>query len=70
MKHVERGITESEAERETVWPTANSDKGSAMPVYDPTKPLNFKFKLLQEYNEQYEKLKSTGEIQKYRENIE
>lgn len=68
MKHVERGITPSEAERESVWPTAKTEEEKL--TFDPSKPMNFKFKLLQEYYEQYEVLKQTGDIQKYRENIE
>lgn len=44
MKHVERGITEGEAEREQVWPSPKSD--NALYSYDPSKPLQFKFKIL------------------------
>ncbi|KAL4437911.1 hypothetical protein ABPG74_001082 [Tetrahymena malaccensis] len=68
MKHVERGITESEAEREQVWPSPK--KQDTQVTYDPSKPPQFKFKILQDYYEQYEKLKENGEIQKYRENIQ
>lgn len=67
MKHVERGITESEAERENVWPTPQVE--NSLYAYDPSKPLQFKFKILQDYYDQYEKLKETGDIEKYRENI-
>jgi len=69
MTHVERGITASEEEKEQVWPTVKKEDTSLY-TFDPAKPLNFKFKILQDYYEKYEQLKTNGEIAKYRENIE
>jgi large subunit ribosomal protein L4 len=34
-------------------------------VYDPTKPLDLKFKVLQDYQEQFTKLKSEGKLEGY-----
>lgn len=35
-------------------------KKDEMPKYDPTKPLDFKFKVLEDYLKDYEKKKSEG----------
>ncbi|KAM3134439.1 hypothetical protein pb186bvf_013418 [Paramecium bursaria] len=39
------------------------------PVYDPTKPLELKFRVLQEYLQDFEKLKQSGELSKYIQNM-
>lgn len=38
-------------------------------VYDPTKPLELNFKVLQDYLKEYEKLKESGELAKYIESM-
>lgn len=35
------------------------------PVYDPTKPLDLKFKVLQEYLNDFETLKKEGKLDEY-----
>jgi len=38
------------------------------PVYDPTKPLDLKFQILQDYLKKYEELRESGELEKYKDN--
>ncbi|EGR31997.1 hypothetical protein IMG5_098230 [Ichthyophthirius multifiliis] len=64
LRHVERGILPSEQEKIKLFPIENQEQETKY-TYDSSKPLQFKFKILQDYYQQYEKLKNSGEIQKF-----
>lgn len=54
-KRFDRPPTESEIQKANAFGKKN--KVEEMPKYDPSKPLKFKFKILEDYLKDYEKIK-------------
>lgn len=70
-KEVHRDLTPSEAKYLESIGKERKTKGIELPVYDATKPLNLKFKVLRDYLEDYEKWKvEQAELEKKNENKE
>lgn len=60
-RQIHRDPYPSEVERAKIFGVKS--KKLEMPKYDPSKPLNFKFKILEQYLKDYEKAKAEGKLE-------
>ena len=58
FRNTRRAPTVSEVERSKALGLAKEEE--KQPTYDPTKPLQFKFKVLEDYLKEYEKIRNEG----------
>ena len=59
VNRANKAPTVSELERRQIFGSEHSEDNE-QPKYDPSKPLQFKFKVLEEYVKEYERLRNEG----------